>query len=51
MIEWNARRLAVLDRDTDAIIRTHARDRKVAAGSGHRHGRDAGARASVAYVS
>jgi hypothetical protein len=31
MIEWNARRLAVLDRDTDAIIRTHARDRKVAA--------------------
>jgi hypothetical protein len=31
MIEWNARRLAVLDRDTDAIIRSHARDRKVAA--------------------
>ena len=31
MIEWNARRLAVLDRDIDAIIRTHARDRKVAA--------------------
>jgi hypothetical protein len=31
MIEWNARRLAILDRDTDAIIRTHARDRKVAA--------------------
>jgi hypothetical protein len=31
MIEWNAWRLAVLDRDTDAIIRTHARDRKVAA--------------------
>jgi hypothetical protein len=28
---WNARRLAVLDRDIDAIIRTHARDRKVAA--------------------
>ncbi|HKX14863.1 MAG TPA: hypothetical protein VJN19_06700 [Propionibacteriaceae bacterium] len=31
MIEWNARRLAVLDRDIDAIIRTHARERKVAA--------------------
>ena len=31
MIEWNARRLAVFDRDTDAIIRTHARDRRVAA--------------------
>jgi hypothetical protein len=31
MLEWNARRLAVLDRDIDAIIRTHARDRKVAA--------------------
>jgi len=31
MIEWNARRLAILDRDTDAIIRTYARDRKVAA--------------------
>ena len=31
VIEWNARRLAVLDGDTDAIIRTHARDRKVAA--------------------
>ena len=30
MIEWNARRLAVLDRDIDAIIRSHARDRKVA---------------------
>ena len=30
-LEWNARRLAVLDHDTDAIIRTHARDRKVAA--------------------
>lgn len=29
-IEWNARRLAVLDRDVDAIIRTHARDMKVA---------------------
>lgn len=28
---WNARRLAVLDHDIDAIIRTHARDRKVAA--------------------
>jgi hypothetical protein len=31
VIEWNARRLAVLDRDIDAIIRSHARDRKVAA--------------------
>lgn len=30
-LEWNARRLAVLDRDVDAIVRTHARDRKVAA--------------------
>ena len=30
VIEWNARRLAVLDRDIDAIIRTHARDRRVA---------------------
>ena len=30
-LDWNARRLAVLDRDRDAIIRTHARDRKVAA--------------------
>ena len=30
-LDWNARRLAVLDRDIDAIIRTHARDRKVAA--------------------
>ena len=28
---WNARRLAVLDHDIDAIVRTHARDRKVAA--------------------
>ena len=31
MIEWNDRRLAVFDRDIDAIIRTHALDRKVAA--------------------
>lgn len=31
MLEWNARRLAVLDHDVEAIIRTHARDRKVAA--------------------
>jgi hypothetical protein len=31
VLEWNDRRLAVLDRDVDAIIRTHARDRKVAA--------------------
>jgi hypothetical protein len=30
MIEWNARRLAVLDRDIDAIVCSHARDRKVA---------------------
>ena len=30
-LEWNARRLAVLDRDIEAIIRTHARDRRVAA--------------------
>jgi hypothetical protein len=30
-LEWNRRRLAVLDRDVEAIIRTHARDRKVAA--------------------
>lgn len=30
-LAWNARRLAVLDHDIDAIIRTHARDRKVAA--------------------
>lgn len=28
---WNARRLAVFDRDVDAIIATHARDRRVAA--------------------
>jgi hypothetical protein len=31
VIEWNARRLAALDRELDAIIRTDARDRKVAA--------------------
>ena len=30
-LDWNAQRLAVLDRDVDAIIRTHARDRRVAA--------------------
>lgn len=30
-IEWNEQRLAVLDRDVDAIIRTHLRDGKVAA--------------------
>lgn len=29
-LDWNAQRLAVLDRDVEAIIRTHARDRKVA---------------------
>jgi Family of unknown function (DUF6880) len=31
VLDWNDRRLAVLDRDVDLIIRTHARDRKVAA--------------------
>lgn len=31
VLEWNDRRLAVFDRDIDAIIRTHARDRRVAA--------------------
>lgn len=31
VLEWNDRRLAVLNRDVDAIIRTHARDRRVAA--------------------
>ncbi len=31
VLDWNERRLAVFDRDVDAIIRTHARDRKVAA--------------------
>ncbi len=30
-LDWNAQRLAVLDRDLDAIIRTHAKDRRVAA--------------------
>lgn len=30
-LRWNAQRLAVLDHDIDAIIRTHAKDRKVAA--------------------
>lgn len=30
-LDWNAQRLAVLDHDLDAIIRTHAKDRKVAA--------------------
>lgn len=30
-LDWNAQRLAVLDHDIQAIIRTHARDRKVAA--------------------
>ncbi len=29
-LDWNAQRLAVLDRDVEAVIRTHARDRKVA---------------------
>ena len=28
-LDWNARRLAVLDRDVEAIIATHARDRAV----------------------
>jgi hypothetical protein len=31
VLDWNDRRLAVLDRDIDAIIRTHARDQQVAA--------------------
>lgn len=30
ILEWNDKRLAVLDGDVEAIIRTHARDRKVA---------------------
>jgi hypothetical protein len=30
-LDWNARRLAVFDRDVDAIIATHARSRRVAA--------------------
>jgi len=30
-LDWNAQRLAVLDRDVDEIIRTHAKDRTVAA--------------------
>jgi tetratricopeptide (TPR) repeat protein len=30
-LDWNAQRLAVLDRDVEAIVRTHARGRKVAA--------------------
>lgn len=30
-LDWNARRLAILDHDIEAIIRTHARDRRVAA--------------------
>ena len=31
VLEWNDRRLAVLDHDIEAIIRTHAKDRRVAA--------------------
>ncbi len=31
VLGWNEKRLAVLDHDIDAIIRTHARDRRVAA--------------------
>ena len=31
VLEWNDRRLAVHDHDVEAIIRTHARDRRVAA--------------------
>lgn len=31
VLEWNDRRLAVLDRDINAVIRTHAKDHKVAA--------------------
>jgi hypothetical protein len=30
-LDYNARRLAIYDRDIDAIIRTHSRDRRVAA--------------------
>jgi hypothetical protein len=30
-LDWNAQRLAVFDHDIEAIIRTHARDRRVAA--------------------
>lgn len=30
-LDWNAQRLAILDHDIDAIIRTHAKDRRVAA--------------------
>lgn len=30
VLDWNEQRLAVLDHDIDAIIRTHARDRRVA---------------------
>lgn len=30
-LDWNAQRLAVLDHDIDAIVRTHAKDRRVAA--------------------
>ena len=30
-LDWNAKRLAVLDHDVEAIIATHARDRRVAA--------------------
>ena len=31
VLDWNERRLAVFDHDVEAIIRTHARDQKVAA--------------------
>ncbi len=31
VLDWNERRLAVFDRDVEAIVRTHARDQKVAA--------------------
>lgn len=30
VLSWNEQRLAVLDRDADAVIRTHARDRRIA---------------------
>lgn len=30
-LDWNAQRLAVLDHDIEAIVRTHAKDRRVAA--------------------
>ena len=31
VLDWNAQRMAVMDKDVEGIIRTHARDRKAAA--------------------